>query len=364
MTDVKMVEGPAAQTALAGSVLDAGDEQLVRLLAERADGQGISLAGEGGLLAQLTKLVLEAGLESEMTSHLGYDKHDPTGRDRGNSRNGVRAKTVITEVGPVQIEVPRDRDASFDPVTVPKRVRRLRGVDEMVISLVARGMSTGDVQAHLAEVDGTNVSRQQISTITDAVLDKMAEWASRPLDAVYPVVFIDAINVKVRDGKVANRPIYVALAVTCDGEREVLGLWAGEHGDGEGAKYWMKVLTEIKNRGVNDVCMLVCDGLKHLPSAVAQVWPQTVVQACIVHLLRNSFRYTSKKDWSAIAKAFKPVYTAASEAEAAERFVEFTQAWGQRYPAVAAVGEPLGRVRPVPGLRPRDPHDHLHYQRN
>jgi len=171
------------------------------------------------------------------------------------------------------------------------------------------------------------VSRQQISTITDAVVDKMAEWAGRPLDAVYPVVFIDAINVKIRDGQVANRPIYVALAVTCDGERDVLGLWAGEHGDGEGAKYWMKVLTEIKNRGVNDVCMLVCDGLKHLPSAVAQVWPQTVVQACIVHLLGNSFRYTSKKDWSAIAKALKPVYTAASEAEAAERFVEFTKAW-------------------------------------
>jgi len=234
---------------LAGSVLDAGDEQLVRLLAERAEGQGISLAGEGGLLAQLTKLVLEAGLEAEMTSHLGYDKHDPTGRDRGNSRNGVRAKTVITEVGPVQIEVPRDRDASFEPVTVPKRVRRLRGVDEMVISLVARGMSTGDVQAHLAEVYGTNVSRQQISTITDAVVDKMAEWASRPLDAVYPVVFIDAINVKIRDGQVANRPIYVALAVTCDGERDVLGLWAGEHGDGEGAKYWMKVLTPDKEPG-------------------------------------------------------------------------------------------------------------------
>ena len=297
------------------------------------------MAGEGGLLAQLSKLVLEAGLEAEMTSHLGYDKYDPTGRDRGNSRNGVRAKTVITEVGPVQIEVPRDRDASLEPVTVPKRVRRLRGVDEMVISLVARGMSTGDGQAHLAEVYGTNVSRQQISTITDAVVDKMAEWAGRPLDAVYPVVFIDAINVKIRDGQVANRPIYVALAVTCDGERDVLGLWAGEHGDGEGAKYWMKVLTEIKNRGVNDVCMLVCDGLKHLPSAVAQVWPQTVVQACIVHLLRNSFRYTSKKDWSAIAKALKPVYTAASEAEAAERFVEFTKAWGQRYPAVVRLWE-------------------------
>ena len=214
--------------------LDAGDEQIVRLLAERAQAEGISLAGEGGLLAQLTKLVLEAGLEAEMSSHLGYDKHETAGRDGGNSRNGTRAKTVLTEVGPVQIEVPRDRDASFEPVIVPKRVRRLRGVDEMVISLTARGMSTGDVQAHLVEVYGTSMSRQQISTITDAVLEKMSEWQNRPLDAVYPVVFIDAINVKIRDGNVANRPIYVALAVTCEGTREVLGLWAGEHGDGEG----------------------------------------------------------------------------------------------------------------------------------
>ena len=185
-----------------------------------------------------------------MTSHLGYDKHHPTGRDRGNSRNGTRAKTVITEVGPVQIEVPRDRDASFEPVTVPKRVRRLRGVDEMVISLVARGMSTGDVQAHLAEVYGTNVSRQQISTITDAVVDKMAEWASRPLDAVYPVVFIDAINVKIRDGQVANRPITTwpwrsaaMVSGTCS------GCGPEKHGDGEGAKYWMKVLTPDKEPG-------------------------------------------------------------------------------------------------------------------
>jgi transposase-like protein len=222
---------------------------------------------------------------------------------------------------------------------VPKRVRRLRGVDEMVVSLVARGMTTGDVQAHLAEVYGTTVSRQQVCDITDAVVDKMAEWQNRPLDAVYPVIFIDAINVKIRDGQVANRPIYVALAVTCEGERDVLGLWAGEHGDGEGAKYWLKVLTEIKNRGVNDVCMIVCDGLKHLPAAVAQVWPQTIVQACIVHLLRNSFRYASKKDWAAIAKALKPVYTAANEAEALERFLEFCEAWGARYPAIVRLWE-------------------------
>lgn len=232
-------EGLVLQDQAGGAVeLDAGDAQLVRLLAERAQAGGISLAGEGGLLAQLTKLVLEAGLEAEMSDHLGYDKHDPMGRNGGNSRNGTRTKTVLTEIGPVDIGVPRDRQATFAPVTVPKRVRRLRGVDEMVISLVARGMTTGDVQAHLAEVYDMRLSRQQVSDITDAVVAKMGEWANRPLDPVYPVIFIDAIQVKIRDGQVANRPIYVALAVTVDGERDVLGLWAGEHGDGEGAKYW------------------------------------------------------------------------------------------------------------------------------
>ena len=321
-------------------VWDAGDEQLLAQLAGRAAAKGLSLAGEGGFLQQMTKLVLQAGLEAEMTSHLGYDKHAAQGRNGANSRNGTRVKTVLTEVGPVELEVPRDRQGTFAPVTVAKRVRRLRGVDEMVISLVARGMGTGDVQAHLAEVYGTNVSRQQISDITDAVVAKMSEWQNRPLDSVYPVVFIDAINVKIREGQVANRPIYVALAVTCDGERDVLGLWAGEHGDGEGAKFWLKVLTEIKNRGVNDVCMIVCDGLKHLPSMVAQVWPQTIVQACIVHLLRNSFKYASRKDWSGVAAALKPIYTAASESEALERFVEFTESdLGRRYPAIGRLWE-------------------------
>jgi transposase-like protein len=331
-TEVGVSAGPVG--------LDAGDAQLLRQLAGRAAAGGLSLAGEGGFLQEMTRLVLEAGLEAEMSAHLGYDRHEPAGRDGGNSRNGVRAKTVLTEVGPVDIQVPRDRDASFAPATVPKRVRRLRGVDEMVISLVARGMTTGDVQAHLAEVYGANVSRQQISTITDAVVEKMTEWQMRPLDRVYPVVFIDAINVKIRDGQVANRPIYVALAVTCEGTREVLGLWAGEHGDGEGAKYWLKVLTEIKNRGVADVCMIVCDGLKHLPAAVAQVWPQTIVQACIVHLLRNSYAYASRKDWATLAAALKPIYTAASENEALERFVAFSESdLGRKYPAICRLWE-------------------------
>jgi putative transposase len=195
-------------------------------------------------------------------------------------------------------------------------------------------LTHGEISAHLAEIYGAEVSKQTISTITDRVMDGMAEWQNRPLDAVYPVVFIDCINVKIREGNVANRPIYLALAVTVDGTRDILGLWAGEHGDGEGAKYWLRVLSEIKNRGVTDVLMLVCDGLKGLPDAVAQVWPQTIVQTCIVHLLRNSFRYASKKDWVAIAKDLKPVYTAPSEQAALDRFAEFSDKWEARYPAI------------------------------
>ena len=210
-------------------------------------------------------------------------RHDPAGRDGGNSRNGHRAKTVITETGPVELSVPRDRDSSFEPKIVTKRQRRLTGVDEMVISLSAKGLTHGEICAHLAEVYGAEVSKQTITAITDRVMEGLADWQSRPLDPVYAVIFIDAINVKIRDGQVANRPIYLALGVTVDGERDVLGLWAGEHGDGEGAKYWLRVLSEIKNRGVRDVCMLVCDGLKGLPDAVSAVWDKTIVQTCIVH---------------------------------------------------------------------------------
>ena len=321
-------------TDVTAAAMDAVDEELVRQLTERARAEGLQLAGEGGLLQQLTKLVMESALEGELDDHLGYGKHEPAGRDGGNSRNGRRSKTVLTEAGPVEIEVPRDRDGSFEPRIVAKRQRRLSGVDDLVISLSAKGLTTGEISAHLAEVYGAEVSKETISTITDRVLEGMGEWQNRPLDPVYPVVFIDCVNVKIRDGQVANRPIYVALAVTVDGTREILGLWAGEHGDGEGAKYWLRVLTEIKNRGVADCCIVVCDGLKGLPDAVAAVWPQTVVQTCIVHLLRNSFRYASKKDWSQIAKDLKPVYTAPSEPAALDRFAEFSGKWEKRYPAI------------------------------
>ena len=292
MTDVTMTEEGAELG------LSAADQQVLRELTERARAGGLKLTGEGGLLGQLTKMVVEGALEGEMDDHLGYSKHSPEGRNSGNSRNGHRAKTVLTEAGPVEISVPRDRDSSFEPKIIEKRQRRLTGVEDMVISLSAKGLTHGEIAAHLAEVYGAEVSKQAITAITDRVMEGMAEWQSRPLDPVYAVVFIDAIQVKIREGQVANRPVYLALGVTADGTRDILGLWAGEHGDGEGAKFWLRVLSEIKNRGVRDVLMVVCDGLKGLPDAVNSVWEKTIVQTCIVHLLRNSFKYASKRDWA------------------------------------------------------------------
>jgi transposase-like protein len=317
------------------------DRGLVAQLVGGAREQGMSLDGGGGLLAQLTKLVLESALEGEITDHLGRAKHERAGEDRdGNARNGKRAKTVLTQAGPVEIDVPRDRDGSFQPAIVKKRQRRLGSIEDVVLSLSARGMTHGDIGAHLADVYGSEVSKTTISTITDKVLDGMAEWQGRPLDPVYPVVFIDAIHVKVRDGQVTNRPIYVALAVTVDGNRDILGLWVGD--GGEGAKYWQQVLTEIKNRGVQDILMLVCDGLKGLPDAVNAVWPATIVQTCIVHLMRASFRYAARQDWDKIARALKPVYQAATVAEAEERF------WSSRRPGAASTPRSSGSG-PTPG---------------
>jgi putative transposase len=245
-------------------------DQVAEQLLAQAKAQGVELVGPGGLLNQLTKRVLETALEEEMSAHLGYDKHDPAGRNRANSRNGTRAKTVLTEIGPVEIEVPRDTDASFAPQIVKKRQRRLTGVDEIVLSLTARGLTTGEISAHFAEVYGASISKDTISKITDKVVEEMNQWCSRPLDPVYPVIFIDAIVVKVRDGQVRNKPIYVVVGVTVAGERDLLGLWAGD--GGEGAKFWLQVLTELKNRGVQDVCIAVCDGLKHLPDAITTVY--------------------------------------------------------------------------------------------
>jgi putative transposase len=240
----KMIMDGSAEIADTGVLADAVDGPLIEEMVTRARAQGLELTGPNGLLGALTKRILESALEGEITDHLGYDKHERAGQEGGNSRNGTRSKTVLTDIGPVQIDVPRDREGSFEPQIVAKRQRRLGGVEDMVLSLSAKGLTTGEISAHLAEVYGASVSKMTISTITEKVMDGMNEWQNRPLDPVYPVVFVDAIHVKIRDGQVANRPIYVALAVTADGQRDILGLWAGD--GGEGAKYWLHVLTELK----------------------------------------------------------------------------------------------------------------------
>ncbi|SCK09673.1 Transposase (or an inactivated derivative) [Streptomyces sp. WMMB 322] len=365
MTDVvngaEAAVKPSEPAARAGT--GAVDEQLVGMLVDRARAEGLQLTGEGGLLQQLTKRVLVSSLEGEMTDHLGYEKHDAAGKNGGNSRNGRRVKTVTTDVGPVEISVPRDTEGSFEPGIVRKRQRRLSGVDEMVLPLSAKGLTHGEISAHLSEVYGASVSRQTISTITDSVIEGMSEWQNRPLDPVYPVVFVDAVRVKIRDGQVANRPIYLAMGVTVDGHRDILGIWAGD--GGEGAKYWLQVFTEIKNRGVEDILMLVCDGLKGLPEDVETVWSATIVQTCIIHLLRNSFRYASRADWDKISKALRPVYTAPTEEAATTRFGEFSETWGTEVPGDHQIVEALlGRVRALPRLRRGDPQGHLLDQRD
>jgi putative transposase len=313
---------------MTGETID--QKELAEALLEQAREQGVSLLGPGGLLAGLTKNVLETALEAEITEHLGHERHGPA--ESGNVRNGTRSKTVFTEVGPVEIDVPRDREGSFEPQIVKKRQRRLDGIDEVVLSLTARGLTTGEIAAHFDDVYGATVSKDTISRITEKVSEEMAEWANRPLDRVYPVLFIDAIHVKVRDGQVRNKPFYVVLGVTVNGERDILGIWAGD--GGEGAKYWLGVLTEIKNRGVEDVFITVCDGLKGLPEAITTVWEQATVQTCVIHLIRNTFRYAPRQHWDEVSRDLKPVYTAPTEAAARERFGDFEAKWATKYPAI------------------------------
>ena len=299
----------------------------------RAREQGLSLTGPGGLLKQLTRTVLETALSQELTEHLGHDKHAPAGNEAGNVRNGSPPKTVLTEsTGQVQVEVPRDRDGSFEPQIVRKRQRRLTGVDEIVLSLYAKGLTTGEISAHFAEIYGASVSKETISRITDKVIEEMNDWSVRPLDPAYAAIFIDAIVVKVRDGQVANRPFYAAIGVTLAGERDILGLWAGT--GGEGAKFWMAVLTDLRNRGVKDTFFVVCDGLRGLPEVVSNVWPAAIVQTCIIHLIRNTFRLTSRKYWDEIKRDVKPIYTAVNATAARAAFDDLADKWGQRYPAV------------------------------
>jgi transposase-like protein len=323
-----------AVTAKKNKPEPSAEETAAKELVRQARAQGLSLTGPDGLLKQFTKNVLETALNEEMTEHLGHEKNRAEdGRESTNVRNGTRPKTVLTEAtGHVQLDVPRDRDGSFDPVIVKKRQRRLNGVDEIVLSLYSHGLTTGEISAHFAQIYGASVSKETISRITDKVVEEMTEWANRPLDGVYAAVFIDAIMVKVRDGQVANRPIYAAIGVSLAGDKDVLGLWAGS--GGEGAKFWMAVLTDLKNRGVNDVFFLVCDGLKGLPEVVSNVWPLTTVQSCIIHLIRNTFRLASKKDWDALRRDLKPIYTAVNADAARAALDDVADRWGARYPAI------------------------------
>ena len=255
-------------------------------LVAQARAEGVALTGEGGLLSGLIGRVLEGALDVEMAEHVGYAPHAVEGRGSGNSRNGFYPKTVRTEIGDVRIDVPRDRNGTFEPVTVPVGQRRLSGLDDMVISLHAKGLTTGDITAHLEDIYGTVMDRSTISRITDRIAADMEAW-SRPLDAIYPVILIDGIRIKIRDGHVSNRTVYVAMGITLDGERDILGLWVGPTG-GESAKYWMGPLTDLKNRGVADVLILCCDGLKGLPDAARAIWDQVEVQLCVVHLVRTA----------------------------------------------------------------------------
>ena len=291
------------------------------------------LLGEEGLIKQLKKALLERALGAELSEHLGYAKGDPAGNGTGNSRNGYSAKSVLTEDGKIDLAVPRDRNGSFEPVIVPKGERRLDGFDDRIVSLYARGMTVREVRGHLRELYGVDVSPDLISRVTDAVLEEVREWQNRPLDTVYPVVFFDALRVKIRDeGLVRNKAVYVALAITADGDKEVLGLWIEQT---EGAKFWLKVMNELKTRGVADILIAVVDGLTGFPEAIGAVFPRTTVQTCIVHLIRNSLAFVAWKDRKTILPDIKAIYRAETIEAAAARLETFAEKWGARYPAIA-----------------------------
>jgi putative transposase len=293
------------------------------------------IIGENGLLKQLTKAILERAMQAELSDHLGYDKHDPAGYNSGNSRNGKTRKKVKGEFGEIEVETPRDRDGSFEPKILPKHQTRFGGFDDKILSMYARGMSTRDIQAHLEEMYGVEVSPTLISNVTDAVVEEVKAWQDRPLDALYPIVYMDALYVKIRDGKhVQNRAVYVAIGVNLDGGKEVLGLWVSAS---EGAKFWLQVLTEIRNRGVQDMFVTCVDGLKGFPEAIEAVYPNTQVQLCIVHLVRASLNYVSWKQRRKAAADLRLIYTSATAEEAERRLEEFAAQWDKTHPTISQI---------------------------
>jgi len=290
------------------------------------------LLGKNGVLKQLTKDLVERMLEAEMTDHLGYDKHAPEGRGSGNSRNGSSPKTVVGDQGEIPIDVPRDRNGDFEPQVVPKGQRRLPGFDDKIISMYARGMTTREIQGHLEEQYGVEVSPTLISKVTDAVVEEVTAWQNRPLDPLYPVLYLDALQVKVRDqGTIRNKAIYLALGIGLSGTKELLGLWLSQT---EGAKFWLQVLTELKNRGVQDLLITCVDGLTGFPEAIETVYPQAQVQLCIVHQVRHSLKYVSYKDRKPVAADLKKIYKAATVEEAETNLASFAETWDERYPII------------------------------
>lgn len=330
VTDSTVLEAVASKGDGAGPGRDAVPDELIDELMAKVKSDGIELLGDGGLIAQFSKRILERALDEELTDALGYERGDPAGRGSGNSRNGTTPKRVLTEIGAVDLDVPRDRNGSFDPKIVPKGVTRLKGFNENVIALYASGMSTRDIRKTLKRFYDVDVSPDLISRVTDGVLDELGAWQARPLDRVYPIVYIDGLVVKVRtNGTVINRCAYIAVGVDVDGRKHVLGVWLGD--GGEGAKFWLSVLTELRNRGVEDVIFVCCDGLKGLPDAIEATWTRASVQTCVVHLIRASLRYCSWKDRKTVTAALRPIYTAPSLEAATDAMDTFELEYGERY---------------------------------
>lgn len=325
---------PSAREA----IQDAIDAGLLDEVMARIDDGTLQLTGEGGFIPEMIKAVLERGLVAELSAHLGYDKGDPIGRYLPNSRNGTTPKMVHSEVGSIPLEVPRDRDGTFEPRLVPKGERRIGGLDEMIISLYAGGMTVRDIRHHLARTIGTDLSPDTISKITDAVLEEVKAWQSRPLDAIYPVVYLDAIVVKVKDGAaVRNKAAHIAVGIDMDGIKHVLGIWVQTS---EGAKFWATVLAELRNRGVQDVLIVCCDGLSGFPEAIEATWPAALVQTCTVHLIRAAMRFVSYADRKKVAAALRPIYTAPTAEAAETALLDFAAGdLGRKYPAAVATWE-------------------------
>jgi len=326
---------PRSARQTINDMLDAG---LFDELMDRVDAGELTLTGQGGFLPEMVKAVLERGLAAELTEHLGYERGDPAGRGSPNSRNGSTPKTLLTEVGEVPLDTPRDRAGSFEPRLVPKGARRAGGLDEMIVSLYAGGMTVRDIQHHLARTLGTELSHDTISTITDAVLEEVKAWQTRPLEELYPILYLDALVIKVRDGhQVRNKAAHIAVGVDLDGVKHVLGIWVQAS---EGAKFWAGVCAELRNRGIRDVLIVCCDGLSGFPEAIEATWPHSIVQTCTVHLIRAAMRFVSYQDRKKVAAALRPIYTAPTIDAAESELLAFADSpLGRRYPATVATWE-------------------------